>query len=123
MLGAYLLTGDGGAYGPWNLAPDHDTCVAVQISSVLDMEAVTFKKLVKGHAYSVTGAKQVAAHMGAFPGGWFPSPLLPLPVWPAPRAWGKGWLFDLPKHLTCVSWPLILKCLSCSALVFGSLCA
>lgn len=23
------------------------------------MEAVTFKKLVKGHAYSVTGAKQV----------------------------------------------------------------
>lgn len=31
----------------------------MQISSVLDMEAVTFKKLVKGHAYSVTGAKQV----------------------------------------------------------------
>lgn len=31
----------------------------LQISSVLDMEAVTFKKLVKGHAYSVTGAKQV----------------------------------------------------------------
>ncbi|XP_033272216.1 calpain-1 catalytic subunit isoform X3 [Orcinus orca] len=30
-----------------------------QISSILDMEAVTFKKLVKGHAYSVTGAKQV----------------------------------------------------------------
>uniref|UniRef100_G3UET3 Calpain-1 catalytic subunit n=1 Tax=Loxodonta africana TaxID=9785 RepID=G3UET3_LOXAF len=29
------------------------------ISSVLDMEAVTFKKLGKGHAYSVTGAKQV----------------------------------------------------------------
>lgn len=25
------------------------------------MEAVTFKKLVKGHAYSVTGAKQVRA--------------------------------------------------------------
>lgn len=23
------------------------------------MEAITFKKLVKGHAYSVTGAKQV----------------------------------------------------------------
>lgn len=25
------------------------------------MEAVTFKKLVKGHAYSVTGARQVRA--------------------------------------------------------------
>ncbi|XP_019467185.1 calpain-1 catalytic subunit-like [Meleagris gallopavo] len=24
------------------------------------MEAVTFKKLVKGHAYSVTGAKQIS---------------------------------------------------------------
>lgn len=33
--------------------------VFLQISSVLDMEAVTFKKLVKGHAYSVTGAQQV----------------------------------------------------------------
>ncbi|KAF5928186.1 hypothetical protein HPG69_018423, partial [Diceros bicornis minor] len=32
---------------------------SIDISSVLDMEAVTFKKLVKGHAYSVTGAKQV----------------------------------------------------------------
>lgn len=31
-----------------------------QISSAFDMEAVTFKKLVKGHAYSVTGLKQVA---------------------------------------------------------------
>uniref|UniRef100_A0A8C5K8A0 Calpain-1 catalytic subunit n=1 Tax=Jaculus jaculus TaxID=51337 RepID=A0A8C5K8A0_JACJA len=32
---------------------------SIDISSVLDMEAVTFKKLVKGHAYSVTGARQV----------------------------------------------------------------
>uniref|UniRef100_A0A452TWC5 Calpain-1 catalytic subunit n=1 Tax=Ursus maritimus TaxID=29073 RepID=A0A452TWC5_URSMA len=32
---------------------------SIDISSVLDMEAITFKKLVKGHAYSVTGAKQV----------------------------------------------------------------
>ncbi|XP_065793781.1 calpain-1 catalytic subunit [Muntiacus reevesi] len=32
---------------------------SIDISSILDMEAVTFKKLVKGHAYSVTGAKQV----------------------------------------------------------------
>lgn len=31
-----------------------------QISSAFDMEAVTFKKLVKGHAYSVTGLRQVS---------------------------------------------------------------
>lgn len=30
-----------------------------QITSAFDMEAVTFKKLVKGHAYSVTGLKEV----------------------------------------------------------------
>ncbi|CAJ0966940.1 unnamed protein product [Ranitomeya imitator] len=29
------------------------------ITSATDMEAITFKKLVKGHAYSVTGAKEV----------------------------------------------------------------
>uniref|UniRef100_A0A674I406 Calpain-1 catalytic subunit n=1 Tax=Terrapene triunguis TaxID=2587831 RepID=A0A674I406_9SAUR len=32
---------------------------SIDITSALDMEAVTFKKLVKGHAYSVTGAKQI----------------------------------------------------------------
>ncbi|CAK6976567.1 calpain-1 catalytic subunit [Scomber scombrus] len=32
---------------------------SIDITSKLDMEAVTFKKLVKGHAYSVTGAKEV----------------------------------------------------------------
>ena len=32
-----------------------------QITNAFDMEAVTFKKLVKGHAYSVTGARQVRA--------------------------------------------------------------
>ncbi|CAD7670086.1 unnamed protein product [Nyctereutes procyonoides] len=42
--------------GTWPPTPAH---VSLQISSVLDMEAITFKKLVKGHAYSVTGAKQV----------------------------------------------------------------
>lgn len=31
----------------------------LQITSAFDMEAVTFKKLVKGHAYSVTGLKEV----------------------------------------------------------------
>lgn len=31
----------------------------IQITSAFDMEAVTFKKLVKGHAYSVTGLKEV----------------------------------------------------------------
>lgn len=30
-----------------------------QITSSVDMEAVTFKKLVKGHAYSVTGVDEV----------------------------------------------------------------
>lgn len=35
--------------------------VPSQITSAFDMEAVTFKKLVKGHAYSVTGARQVGA--------------------------------------------------------------
>lgn len=33
--------------------------VSMQITSAFDMEAVTFKKLVKGHAYSVTGMKEV----------------------------------------------------------------
>lgn len=33
-----------------------------QITSSLDMEAVTFKKLVKGHAYSVTGVEEVSAN-------------------------------------------------------------
>ncbi|PIO29860.1 hypothetical protein AB205_0098470, partial [Aquarana catesbeiana] len=32
---------------------------SIDISGVADMEAVTFKKLVKGHAYSLTGAKEV----------------------------------------------------------------
>ncbi|XP_066574926.1 calpain-1 catalytic subunit [Amia ocellicauda] len=33
---------------------------SIDISSNLDMEAVTFKKLVKGHAYSLTGVHEVA---------------------------------------------------------------
>lgn len=33
----------------------------MQITSAFDMEAVTFKKLVKGHAYSVTGLKEVCS--------------------------------------------------------------
>ncbi|KAM8971318.1 calpain-1 catalytic subunit-like isoform 1-T1 [Sarcophilus harrisii] len=36
---------------------------SIDITSAFDMEAVTFKKLVKGHAYSVTGAQQVT-HRG-----------------------------------------------------------
>ncbi|KAG7485107.1 hypothetical protein JOB18_003168 [Solea senegalensis] len=35
---------------------------SIDISSAFDMEAVTFKKLVKGHAYSVTGLRQVEYH-------------------------------------------------------------
>lgn len=34
-----------------------------QITSAFDMEAVTFKKLVKGHAYSLTGLKEVCLCM------------------------------------------------------------
>uniref|UniRef100_A0A7N8XK82 Calpain 11 n=1 Tax=Mastacembelus armatus TaxID=205130 RepID=A0A7N8XK82_9TELE len=33
--------------------------ITLKITSAFDMEAVTFKKLVKGHAYSVTGLKEV----------------------------------------------------------------
>ncbi|XP_038654783.1 calpain-1 catalytic subunit-like [Scyliorhinus canicula] len=32
---------------------------SIDITGAFDMEAVTFKKLVKGHAYSVTGVKEV----------------------------------------------------------------
>ncbi|GLD74958.1 calpain-1 catalytic subunit-like protein [Lates japonicus] len=32
---------------------------SIDITSSRDMEAVTFKKLVKGHAYSVTGVDEV----------------------------------------------------------------
>lgn len=41
--------------GPHNMLP------SPQITSSLDMEAVTFKKLVKGHAYSVTALRQVSS--------------------------------------------------------------
>lgn len=33
-----------------------------QITSASDSEAVTYRKLVKGHAYSVTGADQVSKY-------------------------------------------------------------
>lgn len=33
-----------------------------QITNTRDKEAVTFKKLVKGHAYSVTAVDEVSAH-------------------------------------------------------------
>lgn len=36
-----------------------------QITSKFDMEAVTFKKLVKGHAYSVTAADEVRQDEGS----------------------------------------------------------
>uniref|UniRef100_A0A3P8VSK7 Calpain 1, (mu/I) large subunit a n=1 Tax=Cynoglossus semilaevis TaxID=244447 RepID=A0A3P8VSK7_CYNSE len=35
---------------------------SIDITSAFDMEAVTFKKLVKGHAYSLTGLKEVDYH-------------------------------------------------------------
>jgi len=37
-----------------------DRAVSPQITSSVDKEAVTFKKLVKGHAYSVTGVDEVS---------------------------------------------------------------
>ncbi|XP_056252276.1 calpain-1 catalytic subunit-like isoform X1 [Seriola aureovittata] len=43
---------------PDNPYSDEDV-MFLQITSAFDMEAVTFKKLVKGHAYSVTGLKEV----------------------------------------------------------------
>lgn len=35
--------------------------LCLQITSAADSEAVTYQKLVKGHAYSVTGAEEVPA--------------------------------------------------------------
>lgn len=35
----------------------------LKITSKFDMEAVTFKKLVKGHAYSVTGVEEVSQRL------------------------------------------------------------
>lgn len=35
---------------------------SIDITSAADSEAVTFQKLVKGHAYSVTGAEEVESH-------------------------------------------------------------
>ncbi|XP_078062310.1 calpain-1 catalytic subunit-like isoform X2 [Mustelus asterias] len=37
---------------------------SIDITSAFDMEAVTFKKLVKGHAYSLTGVKEVPCRGG-----------------------------------------------------------
>uniref|UniRef100_A0A8D0A8N5 Calpain 1, (mu/I) large subunit b n=1 Tax=Sander lucioperca TaxID=283035 RepID=A0A8D0A8N5_SANLU len=37
---------------------------SIDITSALDMEAVTFKKLVKGHAYSVTALREVNSYRG-----------------------------------------------------------
>lgn len=54
---------------------DHSACFLLQISDIHDLEAVTFKNLVKGHAYSVTGAKQVFPWMGS--ALWFLLPCLP----------------------------------------------
>uniref|UniRef100_A0A674MIQ7 Calpain 1, (mu/I) large subunit a n=1 Tax=Takifugu rubripes TaxID=31033 RepID=A0A674MIQ7_TAKRU len=42
-----------------SLMTQHSIFISKQITSAFDMEAVTFKKLVKGHAYSVTGLKEV----------------------------------------------------------------
>uniref|UniRef100_A0A8C6UZV0 Calpain-1 catalytic subunit n=1 Tax=Neogobius melanostomus TaxID=47308 RepID=A0A8C6UZV0_9GOBI len=45
---------------------------SIDITNTKDMEAVTFKKLVKGHAYSVTGVDEVRRHPGhlEWTGSW-----------------------------------------------------
>lgn len=75
-----------GSSPEWGGDSSHSPCVFLQISSILDMEAVTFKKLVKGHAYSVTGAKQVPPQVEVFPKGWFQPPCLS-GLWP--RLWER----------------------------------
>lgn len=75
-----------GSSPEWGWGQWLQLCVFLQISSILDMEAVTFKKLVKGHAYSVTGAKQVPPQMEVFPEGWFQPPCLS-GLWP--RLWER----------------------------------
>lgn len=52
----------------------------LQITSAADSEAVTYQKLVKGHAYSVTGAEEVRA-----PASWWLSGVGP-PGWQLPGA-------------------------------------
>jgi hypothetical protein len=58
----------------------------LQITSAADSEAVTYQKLVKGHAYSVTGAEEVTAD--AEDGG--PAPLMVVAQNAAPRSLSLG---------------------------------
>ena len=94
-LGVHLLTADGDT--------GHSMCVFLQISSILDMEAVTFKKLVKGHAYSVTGAKQVLPHVEVFPAGPFLLPCLS-GLWPG--LWERPTLPLTSCSTFSISWGL-----------------
>lgn len=122
MPGTHLLPGDGDASlvpGTW---PPTTARVSLQITSVLDMEAITFKKLVKGHAYSVTGAKQVPPHLGGRPRRALAASLLAFACLAVTRAvGGAGSSSDLPGCLICLLGPLALRCLSYSALIFCGL--
>lgn len=66
------------------------------------MEAVTFKKLVKGHAYSVTGAKQVPRGL---PCSLVPASLPALVSLACDQGCGRGWLCC--GSTLSVSWGLL----------------
>lgn len=66
------------------------------------MEAITFKKLVKGHAYSVTGAKQVPLGLPCSPA---PASLPALVCLGCDQGCGRGWLRC--GSTSSVSWGLL----------------
>ena len=61
----------------------------LQITSAADSEAITFQKLVKGHAYSVTGAEEVTPGRHSW-GSFSPSPDGRSTFLPACRGWGPA---------------------------------
>lgn len=57
--------------GFWNQTWIHACLSFAQITSAADSEAVTRQKLVKGHAYSLTGAVEVRSRLRGLAGpGW-----------------------------------------------------
>lgn len=120
VLRAHLLPGGRDAGQVPGTSPLTTARDFLQISSVLDMEAVTFKKLVKGHAYSVTGAKQV--RWGP-PTGWCLCLCLPSPLRPVPRAAGGAGSPAVAPALSpglfyseVFTWPALIYCGLCTGL-------
>jgi hypothetical protein len=58
----------GHLYPGWSSC--HLLSLCLQITSAADSEAVTYQKLVKGHAYSVTGAEEVRPLLARGCPGW-----------------------------------------------------